>query len=368
MKRHPVSFVLSSSLAVLVFACAGCFGKTLGQEGSTWQDDSAARVLLYRRPASFPGPRDIANRYRSVIKVITAEKIDKESRTPLVASLVHSGGECSGVLIAPRLVVTAGHCVCMGRPFTTLSSEPPPTASAATPPRSLLKRKDAIKDQKLAAVIDSSECAKTSTVETIVYDPPTPGKRPGSRSQEYSGTVIPYPRLELLYNDTGDQVWSSSDLAVIVLAEPVNDFPAFKLATREVNDKDPIVMIGYGPGETYGTFGHRHVGENTVGWLRPLESGNMEFVASAQLLPDGGPASHTLAGDSGGGCLSKADGFSLVGITSSFAQNAKGERFSIFTSIYSHIGWLELQRKALALGARQPGDAVSLDHRATPPE
>ena len=187
MTPHPTSCVSACFLAILVVAGSGCFGKALGQEDSPWQDDLVDRELLHRKSATFPGPRDVANRYRSVIKVVTTEKVEKESQTPTIADLVRSNGECSGVLIAPRLVVTAGHCVCMTRAIGTLPNGPPPTTSTSPSPRRVLKRSDALKNQKLAAVINSSDCAKTSTVETIVYDPPSPGKRPGTRSQEYLG-------------------------------------------------------------------------------------------------------------------------------------------------------------------------------------
>ena len=60
-----------------------------------------------------------------------------------------------------------------------------------------------------------------------------------------------------------------------MLADPVPDFPVFNLATKEVTANEPIVMIGYGPGETYGTFGHRTRVRTPWGIWRPLESGSL---------------------------------------------------------------------------------------------
>jgi hypothetical protein len=140
-------------------------------------------------------------------------------------------------------------------------------------------------------------------------------------------------------------VWSSADLAVIFLDLPVKNFPALKLAKTEVQVGDAIVMVGYGPGETFQIHGERHFGENRVSWLRELESGSVEIVAAMQQLPDGRAASHIDVGDSGGGCFVRtANGDSvLVGISGGNAKSVRGESLSVFTSIYSHRDWLSQQ-------------------------
>lgn len=91
----------------------------------------------------------------------------------------------------------------------------------------------------------------------------------------------------------------------------------------------------------------RHFGQNKVGWLRTLETGSVEFVASSQQHPDGSPASHLFEGDSGGACLSSTNQNVLVGIAASSARNRKGEMLSVFTSIYSHRDWLTEQLEGL---------------------
>jgi hypothetical protein len=89
----------------------------------------------------------------------------------------------------------------------------------------------------------------------------------------------------------------------------------------------------------------RHFGQNTIGWIRRLETGSVEFVVAGQRLPDGTPAAHLFGGDSGGACLSKTN--ALVGIAASTARNQKGETLSVFTSVYAHRDWLLQQRRAL---------------------
>ncbi|WP_373691628.1 trypsin-like peptidase domain-containing protein [Hyalangium versicolor] len=298
-----------------------------------------------------PGPRDVGNRYKSVIKVFAREKVDKEANNPSLTGTLKDlagSGECSGVLIDSRHAVTAGHCVCMVRPGPGRRPDQPRASSAGQPQfAAVLTRNKATRNHKIVAFIDSSECAKKARLETFIYDPPVPGEAPGVHEKEYFGTVTPHPEFEMLYDDSPQLVWSNADLAVITLDRPIKELPSFKLATREVRKDDHIVMVGYGPGDGEdAVYGKRHSGTNVVSRVWPLETGSAEFMASEQFLPDGGPASHVLGGDSGGGCLNREDGDTLVGITSSGAENLKGERVSIFTSVYAHLAWLEQQRSA----------------------
>jgi hypothetical protein len=208
-------------------------------------------------------------------------------------------------------------------------------------------RNSAFKDGTVNAIIDSSECAKTATIRTAFYDKSSSGKE-RMLQMKYQGTVQPHPRLELLFNQDGHQVWSSADLAVIRMDEPLEDLPSFKLATSEVQQGAPIIMVGYGPvGTDEDIDGDRHFGPNTVGWIRRLETGSVEFVVAGQRQPDGTPAAHLFGGDSGGACLSGTEENVLVGIAASTARNRKGETLSVFTSVYAHHDWLMQQLKAL---------------------
>jgi hypothetical protein len=204
----------------------------------------------------------------------------------------------------------------------------------------VISRSAALGDETVSAIIDSSECAKAAQIQTVIYEKPTSGQE-SRREVLYGGTVQPHPRMELLFNANARQVWATADLAVIRLDEPVKGLTVFKLASSEVQPGEPIVMVGYGPPSADDdTFGGRHFGGNTVGWIRRVETGSVEFVAEAQRQSDGSPASHIFGGDSGGACLSQRDQNVLVGIAASTARNRKGEALSIFTSVYAHRAWL----------------------------
>ncbi|MFE8602029.1 hypothetical protein [Archangium violaceum] len=111
----------------------------------------------------------------------------------------------------------------------------------------VLFRAESLRGQRLDAVLDSSRCASSAKVRTLIYEPQAPGEAESARQMTYSGLVIPHPRLELLYDEEGSVVWSSADLAVIRLDMPVKDAPVVKRTTAEARVGEPIVMAGYGP-------------------------------------------------------------------------------------------------------------------------
>jgi hypothetical protein len=291
------------------------------------------------------GTKDLENRYLPTIRVTAKEKKDVETKRASVLGRVSPSAECSGVLIAPDLVLTAGHCVCMTRLFVAPPAE---VRKDSLPQRTaFVMRSSAFKNGTVTAIIDSSECAKTVMIRTVLYETPTSGDVT-LRETRYYGTVHPHPRLELLFNQDGHQVWANADLAVIRLDKPLKDLPTFKLATSEVQQGDPIIMAGYGPvGVDDDGQGDRHFGPNTVGWIRRLETGSVEFVVAGQRQPDGTLAAHLFGGDSGGACLSGTQENILVGIAASTARNRKGETLSVFTSVYAHRDWLMQQMKDL---------------------
>ncbi|MCY1081474.1 trypsin-like serine protease [Archangium lansingense] len=318
--------VLSLSVTALGSGCAG-------------EASSLERTLLRRTSLVRPGSsRDFENRYRSTLRLFVAEKAAQEQG---------SSGECSGVLIAPQVVLTAGHCVCIVRKLSVSEREALGKEAIARMERrgNVISRAESLRGQRIDAVMDSSRCASSAKVRTIIYEPPVPGEAESSRQKTYSGSVRPHPRLELLYDDEGSVVWSSADLAVIRLDMPVKDFPVVKRTTAEARVGEPIVMVGYGPGEPLGLAGERHSGENQVSWLRRLDSGSVELVVAQQRMPTGQVASHLDAGDSGGGCWrTGSDGNAvLIGIAGGNAKNGRGESLSVFTSLYSHEEWLSQQ-------------------------
>lgn len=338
--RHSWRSFFSCLLLMMVpLIDAGCLGNAPVKAPSGEADPEFDGLLLDRIPA-VSGHKDLENRYQPTIRVTTQEKKDIETERALLLGLVSPSADCSGVLIAPRLVLTAGHCVCMMRPFTAPPVEE--RKDSLTQRTAFIMRSSAFKNGAVTAIIDSSECAKRTKIRTVIYENP-PSENESSRHASYQGTVHPHPRLELLFNQAGHQVWASADLAVIRLDKPLKDFPTFKLATSEVQPGDPITLVGYGPAgdADENSERDRHFGPNTVGWIRRLETGSVEFVVAGQRQPDGTPAAHLFGGDSGGACLSKSN--ALVGIAASTARNPKGETLSVFTSVYAHRDWLEQQ-------------------------
>jgi hypothetical protein len=325
----------------LVVCCGGCFASTPFSEGPVRAPEAFDELLLHRVLLTRPGPLDVGNRYQSTVKIFAQE---------MAKTAQESAGECSGVLIGPSLVLTAAHCVCAKRRVRPEDKIAQSMRASGKGNAGVVLKAEAIKEVAIEFITDTSECVKEAAVTTVVYDPPRRGRGVGSRTQEYSGTVRAHPDLELLH-DAQNLVWSNADLAVIFLATPVEEeekFPVYKLPESEVRVGERITMVGFCLGETGRPFGERRYGGNKVSWIRRLESGSVEFIAGAQRLEDGTVASHVHGGDSGGGCFSAGDNTVLVGVVGSRAENAKGESFSVFTSVYAHKKWLDKQIKEAA--------------------
>jgi hypothetical protein len=181
-----------------------------------------------------------------------------------------------------------------------------------------------------------------------------------TRTINFHGTVRAHPEAEILFVD-GDIVWSYADLAVIFLDGPVQDglFPVYELADEEVKPGDRVTFAGYGWEPKKFDYGKRRLGENEISWIKAVGSGNVELVAGAQTLPDGGMASHVHLGDSGGGCFKADDNKVLVGVISSYARGPNGEFYSVMTSVYANRLWLKRQIiEAQSRGTRDGGADV----------
>jgi len=292
-------------LASLLFFCGGC-----ATNASSLPDGSSAL------------PKDPALQASGDSLFLLGGKLDVDNRFVGTVIVTPDGplGMCSGLLISPRLVVTAGHCVCARQ-------------KAPTP------------EGKADLIINSKSCAATASVTTVFYEStrsrgarrePASPLTAAQRDETYSGKVQPHPelRITLFERDGREQVVSSrADLATILLDDSVEGtFPEISLSESEAQRDESLFLVGYGLDKTEegeGVAGFRRFGKNKV------KDSDGELVIFEQ------PGAHTYQGDSGGPCLRELNkGHWLVGISS------KGTgKVSKFTSTHTYRAWLLEQLK-----------------------
>jgi hypothetical protein len=216
--------------------------------------------------------------------------------------------KCTGVLISPRLVLTAGHCVC-----------------------SRLKLMEVGNDTKF--VIDGSACAEEAEITIINYHPQEEDSvgPPGFQAKTYRAKVSVHPALRVLLNEQSLALSSTADLAVALLDESVETFSLpVRLADSEFRLGEIILMAGYGFDATTDLIhGVRRSGQKEV--KRLPEGGGDESLVVAHGEP--------FSVGSGEPCLRhERTGMSLVGLS------GKGEgAMPGCTSLHMHREWLEVE-------------------------
>ena len=214
---------------------------------------------------------------------------------------------CSGILLTPRLVLTAGHCVCPRRKA--------PSAGAGA-----------------GFLIDPSECAKTALVTTASFEQAKGRHGSSARTLVYEGEVRPHPELRILLDEQATVVSNNADLAVILLDQPVeSSVPEITLVDSELQVDEALVMAGYGHDKRFGgIFGERYFRKNTITKVPTPPDGHLLYEQHGTYLYNGFP---------GGPCF-REDGSSrrLAGISS-----VGTDKELSLTSTHFHRDWLQAE-------------------------